>query len=177
LTFMDYTMNACPPILEYVLEGNPAYTTECRLRNEAIFRMIKTNRYRHVILAAYWPNSPEAGKQLLSTVEAIISTNALVTLVINNVTIERAGSCPLRRIMYRTDDICEGVRQNPRSYFDELKARYPQVKFIDPNEVICQGRRCNPMHGDILLYRDNNHLNDIGSRLIGQVLLSKGITL
>lgn len=177
LAFMDYTMDACLPILGYQPEGARTYAEKCRLRNEAVYQMIRTNRYRQVILAANWPDASEAGGRLISSIEAVIGTGATVTVVMSNAMIERAGSCPLRRIMYRTTEDCEGKRPSPPGYFSEIRSRYPQVRFIDPNEVVCQGNKCSPLIGDTLLYRDSGHLNDIGSRLIGQSLLRKGISL
>jgi hypothetical protein len=177
LAFMDYTMDACPPIRGYEPEGARAYAEKCRLRNEAIYQMIRTNRYRQVILAANWPDTPEAGRQLATSIEAIVGSGAIVTIVMRNTTIARANSCPLRRIMYGTADDCQTAPQSPPGYFKEIRSRYPLVRFIDPNEIVCQREKCSPMVGDTILYRDSNHLNDIGSRLIGQALLRKGAAL
>ena len=177
LAFMDYTMDACPPIRGYEPEGARAYAEKCLLRNEAIYQMIRTNRYRQVILAANWPDTPEAGRQLATSIEAIVGSGAIVTIVMRNTTIARANSCPLRRIMYGTADDCQAAPQSPPGYFKEIRSRYPLVRFIDPNEIVCQGEKCSPMVGDTILYRDSNHLNDIGSRLIGQALLRKGAAL
>jgi hypothetical protein len=49
--------------------------------------------------------------------------------------------------------------------------------YIDPNKVICGKGICHAMIGNVPLYRDSGHLNDIGSRLIGKKLVEKGIHL
>jgi len=49
--------------------------------------------------------------------------------------------------------------------------------MIDPNQVICDEEKCKPIMDGILLYRDEFHLNDAGSRLIVQALLDMGVTL
>lgn len=92
--------------------GAPAYAKKCRLRNEADFQMIRSNRYRQVILAADWPSAHEAGKHLLAFIEAIISGGTAVTIVMRNTTIARASNCPLRRIMYGTVDDCQAPQQS-----------------------------------------------------------------
>lgn len=61
--------------------------------------------------------------------------------------------------------------------FVALKAAYPQVSYIDPNLAICSEGVCHSMLGDVPLYRDSSHLNDIGSREIGKVLVGKHVHL
>ena len=79
--------------------------------------------------------------------------------------------------MYGLKRDCTGGHRNPPAYFDEIGERYPQVQRIDPNAVICEGSRCSPVLGGTVLYRDGSHLNDAGSRAIGEALLAKGIRL
>ena len=58
-----------------------------------------------------------------------------------------------------------------------LVQRLPEVRFIDPDTVICGTHLCHPMLNGILLYRDSGHLNDVGARLIGQELIKRGTSL
>jgi hypothetical protein len=58
-----------------------------------------------------------------------------------------------------------------------IQVRFPQVAFIEPNQVICVADTCHPVLNDVLLYRDSVHLNDVGSRLIGRALMLQGVQL
>ncbi len=153
LSFMDYTMQGCPPILGYRTDKGAWYVRGCLKRNEMAYHLIAANHYDRVILAGHWPRNPEAGEQLASSIGAVLKTGAKVTLIINNETIKGAASCPSRRLMYRRRNSCDGLRQGPPEYIKKIRLEYPQVRFIDPNQVIC--------HAD---------------REIGQELLTKGVS-
>ena len=177
LSFMDYTMQGCPPILGYRTDKGAWYVRGCLKRNEMAYHLIAANHYDRVILAGHWPRNPEAGEQLASSIGAVLKTGAKVTLILNNETIKGAASCPSRRLMYRWRNSCDSLRQGPPEYIKKIRLEYPQVRFIDPNQVICHADRCSPVLNGKLLYRDDDHLNDIGSREIGQELLIKGVSL
>ncbi|MGY6625183.1 acyltransferase family protein [Acinetobacter johnsonii] len=51
----------------------------------------------------------------------------------------------------------------------EVKLKYPRLKIIDPTKVICDQQVCKIMVNNVPLYRlkDNNHINDQGSRQLG----------
>ncbi|TCB50943.1 acyltransferase [Acinetobacter sp. ANC 4779] len=51
----------------------------------------------------------------------------------------------------------------------EAKLKYPQLKIIDPTKVICDQQVCKIMLNNVPLYRlkDDNHINDQGSRQLG----------
>lgn len=177
ISLMDYTMDACPPIRGYSPVSSSTYAERCIKRNEDVFKAIKANRYKHVVLAGNWPDSTEAGIALKATVEEILSTGSIVTLIVNNESIEGAYSCPIRKRMYGTDEACSTVRRGPVNYLTEILSSYPLVRVVDPNMVICKDRLCDPIIEDTLLYRDAHHLNYSGSRLIGQLLLEMGVRL
>jgi hypothetical protein len=174
ISFLDYTMDGCPPLLGYVSGKTPAYAQRCRQRNEVVYRMIAEGHFSRVILAANWLDSPAVGESLASSIEAILKAGATPTIIMSNQTIERASSCPVRRLMYASPGECAGPRSEAPAYFRQLLARFPMLRVIDPNQVICAGQICNAVIGGIPLYRDDGHLNDAGSRLIGRQLLMAG---
>lgn len=177
ISLMDFTMDGCPPILGYITGNAQSYAERCLKRNETAYAIVSSKHFRRVVLAGAWPKGPEVGQQLMNSIDAVLRTGAKLTLILNNESIERAASCPIRRMMYESRESCEGLRHGVPEYFTEIRLRYPQVHIVDPNQVICRDEKCSPMLGDTLLYRDNVHLNDIGSRLIGQDLLNLGIVL
>jgi len=177
ISIMDYTLDACPPILGYDEGKTPAYGEMCRKRNEFVYKEIAAGRFSRVVLAASWPRSPEAGEQLLSSISAILKAGATPTIVLSNAYIKGASRCPIRQIIHGATQSCEGVRKGHPDYFSEVRSRYPTLRIIDPNEIICSGEKCHPVMGDVLLYRDDGHLNDFGSRLIGESFIKRGVIL
>jgi len=79
--------------------------------------------------------------------------------------------------MYRSSSDCSSELKEGFGYIEEIQERYPEIRVIDPNSVICQRKICNPIADGILLYRDNGHLTDLGSRLIGEKLMTAGVKL
>ena len=121
ISFLDYTMDGCPPLLGYVNGKTPAHAERCRKRNEAVYTMISEGRYSRVILAANWLDSPAVGESLATSIEAILKAGATPTIIMNNQTIERASRCPVRRLMYGFTEECEGPRSEPPAYFRQKK--------------------------------------------------------
>ena len=76
----------------------------------------------------------------------------------------------------RKKDCTQPIGARP-PYLDQLRENYPSVRFIDPNLVICGTHGCNPMLEGNLIYRDSSHLNDGGSRILGEKLLESGVHL
>ena len=63
--------------------------------------------------------------------------------------------------------------QNFRRFQQQVRARFPQVQWINPREVICDGTRCETVLNGIPLYRDESHLNHRGSQEIGREYLRR----
>lgn len=177
ISLMDYTLDGCPPILGYNTGKASAYVEKCRKRNDAAYAKVAASRFSRVVLGASWPKEREAGEQLMTSIDLLLKTGAKVTVILSNESIERASSCPIRRVMYGLSGTCDGTQRGVPEYFSEVKTRFPVVHFIDPNQVICRNEKCSPTKEGVLLYRDNVHLNDIGSRLIGKSLVRMGETL
>lgn len=175
--FMDYTLDGCPPILGYDTGKGSAYAERCIKRNETAYALVANNHYAHVILAGSWPRDKKAGERLTTSIETILKTGSKLTVILANEGIDRASSCPIRRLMYSTAEHCERPRNGPPAYFSEIESRFPSVHFLDPNRVICRGNLCDPVLDNTLLYRDSGHLNDVGARLIGKYLIEMGVTI
>lgn len=55
----------------------------------------------------------------------------------------------------------------------EIRAGYPQVAWINPREIICDDARCQTVLNGIPLYRDADHLNNLGAREIARAYLQR----
>lgn len=174
LAVMDYTMDNCPPLIGYKAAAN---AEKCEKRIAMTLDYIKSRKFSKIILAANWPHKKQAGENLEETVRILLATGAGVTLVVDNAYISHASRCPIKKLMYRSNADCSGALMDGVGYIEEIRARYPEVKVVDPNSVICRGKTCDPVADGVLLYRDNAHLNDLGSRLIGEKLLVAGVRL
>ena len=54
-----------------------------------------------------------------------------------------------------------------------VQARFPDITWINPKKVLCDESRCQTVLNGIPLYRDESHLNHVGSTEIGRVYLER----
>lgn len=100
-----------------------------------------------------------------------------VIVILSNQSIDNAATCPVRRLMFGTDHACSTPLETTAPYWHGIQTRLAQVHFIDPNQVICPAGLCSPIIDGQLLYRDDAHLNDVGSRFIGRTMRDWGFSL
>ena len=59
------------------------------------------------------------------------------------------------------------------NYFDELTNTHPNVTFITPSKILCKKDICSSVFEGFTVYRDNNHLNYIGAKMLGDEYITK----
>lgn len=185
LSVMHYTMDGCPPVKGMGFGSLASYIEKCRSRNDFSYKFIASHRFKYVLLGASWPNdgTPEHFARLRSgladSISSILASGAKPIIILNNQGTTNAH-CPIRRLLTGSARRCEKAPDaNARQWqmFQSLKRQYPVLVYIDPNKVICAQATCRSIIADVPLYRDSGHLNDIGSRLIGEMLAEKGVHL
>jgi peptidoglycan/LPS O-acetylase OafA/YrhL len=178
VSVIDHTMASCPPLLGYrSTSGRSALTaSQCAARNDANYTYISATRPELVLLAANWPL--DGGEALHRSVKQILSAGSRVAIILNNPHIPNAASCVIRAAM-KNESVqgCTAEPQPAPGYIASIKLEFPEVQIIDPNLVICADGRCRTTVANQLIYRDDSHLTDVGSRLIGDMLLKRGVRL
>lgn len=177
ISLMDYTLDSCPPILGYRERMPAVYADHCALRNQRVFELIERNRYPYVVLAGNWPPDEASGRLVEASLEKAVATSGEVIVILDNPMIEKGATCPIRQLMFGLTDACTVAQRSRPQYWGHVKARFTNIRFIDPDQVICQAGQCSPMIDGKLLYLDPAHLNAVGSRFIGQTLLARGYSL
>jgi len=72
------------------------------------------------------------------------------------------------------DTVTVNIRLQNFLRFKQLaQARFPQVQWINPAAVLCDAQRCQTVMNGMPLYRDESHLNNIGSIAIGKRYLER----
>jgi hypothetical protein len=54
-----------------------------------------------------------------------------------------------------------------------LKQRPGNVQFIDMTPYFCDGRKCPPVIGNVIVYRDDSHITAAYSRTLAPMLARK----
>jgi peptidoglycan/LPS O-acetylase OafA/YrhL len=133
-----------------------------------------------VFLGAWWNSyleDPEFQQYFLNAIEWLLQRQHRIVML------EDAPALPSNSYAYcllknmgdcsvAVEQINEGL-QNFNEFKQAVQRRYPQVQWINPRAAICDLERCQTVLDGIPLYRDESHLNDVGSRAIGRLFLER----
>ena len=167
----------------YLIRGGMPFVREDRFRSP-LYYLQEQKSLEVVVFSAYWTEKiAMLGREafinrLFETVKWLVSRDLNVVLMLDT---PDFGYGPERCIYSERVDTAacsmtvEQHQQTQGAYraVFESMAKHPRVELIDVSDVVCDGLNCGMINGDSLLYRDNDHLNLIGSGLAGVSLLSK----
>lgn len=85
------------------------------------------------------------------------------------------AECLLKNMDDCSIDAVEAEAQlsNFNRFKQTVQARFPDITWINPKKVLCDESRCQTVLNGIPLYRDESHLNHVGSTEIGRVYLER----
>jgi len=149
---------------------------------DAIYKhVLNTKSIRSVLLTMHWvhrvnqiPKSTTLERELGNTVRALIDAGKTVYLLDD---VPRFPFPP-ERCKYLaarfSRAICEvptaQIRKYEKTYLAELEhvaAQFPSLHFLKISDLLCREVSCSMVKNGVLMYRDTNHLNILGSRYIG----------
>jgi len=192
LSVQDYTLDQCLPIIGLNWGGNLYKAKKCKARNQLALEHINLNSFKYIVLSASWPgiqthriytdqkivNNQEKEKllkeKLQITLQAIVDTGAVPIIIEDTPTLfGKSPKCPIKKELFNKELSCDIKRQsNP--FFKELthfaSKNYPQLIVINPQDLYCKDT-CGISLNGIPLYRDDDHLNEVGARYLGEVYL------
>lgn len=167
-------------------------------RNAYISNILKTQKFRFVVLSASFAKHFDTGDWELDT-HKTLTANEIFKLQFEEVLrqIQAADArpviirstpnigadrvrCPLENALGRSRNDCarpakeyvENYR-NWNSYLDELVKIHPEIIVIDPASIICTDSRCAAELDGIPLYKDSGHLNYQGSQILANKYIKK----
>lgn len=144
-----------------------------------IFDEVLGNRgIRKVFIDSYWHSKGFSARDFLPTIDRLIAAGKEVYLFDD---IPDFGfdpdRCRIRR-RFRAEVVCGRSKAGflkevapVHAGMQELKALRPALRLVFSAEHLCGTDQCSMLEGNRLLYRDSNHLNLEGSRLlVGRIL-------
>ena len=148
---------------------------------------METPSIRSVIISAHWvskidhiPKNTTLEQELTKTVDALISKGKKVYLFGD---VPRFPFPP-ERCKYVAEGLGRSICSVPLDYIAREEKTYrsalvgvtskrPDVHYLELRDQLCHQGRCSMIHDGMLMYRDNNHLNILGSRHIGKNVIEK----
>jgi peptidoglycan/LPS O-acetylase OafA/YrhL len=185
----DYTLDRCLPIAGLNWGGSLYKAKKCKERNDKAIQHIKDNKFKYVVLAASWPtiatrrmfNDVERitndlakellfEQQLISTIGLIVEQGAVPILFEDTPTLAgKSPKCPIKQQVFDSSLDC-GIHLEDNAFissmFHNVKKSVPQAIIIKPSDLFCQGNDCQMKLDNTPLYRDNDHLNEDGARVL-----------
>ena len=141
-------------------------------------------QFEHIILAANWdyysnPNNINY-EYLLKTIADILKHNKKVSVVISipATTKEHLHRMKLakggRFVFFDDLDTKIDAAKYPHNHIvNEMKRRFPNIHYIDLNDVLCDESKCDLVLNDTILYRNSDHFNTSGAAMIGEKYLKE----
>jgi hypothetical protein len=185
-----------PEVDRFYLRDNTEVKHEnFSIRNRVLQENIQKGGYRFVVLAGsfainlretvYSLNDDRKNSQVVfhkqfeKAIVEIMATSAVPVIIKGNPVYTWAvQDCTLNNQRFNLKNNCDMTRNEYESQFKDwdkflkqLVKNFPSIIVIDPALVICNESSCLSELKGIPIYRDYSHLNDIGSRLIGDIYI------
>lgn len=195
LTGIDYTLDRCLPIFDLKWGSNLHLANKCENRNTLAQEYIKAHSFDFVVMSASWPGiqtkrlfieqrieedkikAQLLSQQLEATISDIINTGATPVILEDIPTLGgKSPKCPIKKALFNDALNCDIFHHNNEFFHHlliNLQRKYPQIILLEPHQLMCSDKKCEMALNNIPLYRDEDHLNEVGSSVLGQKFLQK----
>lgn len=154
-------------------------------------RVLESRSIQTVIITSMWASrwkerqsSEQIEKELDETIRALIASGKNVYLVSDTPQFPfDPQRCKFRRPLTASnmcDMPADSYRNQQQTYMHTLTAikdALPQVGWIDLGQMFCDKNACHMALQGEVLFRDNNHLNVLGSRYVASRVLTQAPAL
>lgn len=165
----------------YYAKASPALISNPEYK-EIFEEIIRNSNARTVVLSMYWvgkiyalPSNQSFEKELSNTVDFLVKHNKSV-VVVNDVP---RFPFPSEKCKFSADEIgrstCDISMWSVVRYellytatLENLAQDFPNVRYISLRDFFCENSGCSMVQNGVVMYRDNHHLNILGSKFVGQ---------
>ena len=190
ITGIDYTFDRCLPIFNLAWGSNTYKANECQIRNNQAQKFLESKHFDYVVLAASWPGittkrifdpqritSPEQvreifSRKLIESLEIIKKTGATPIIVYDTPTLKgKSPNCTLKKALYNPALECSVIANDNallKAVVGSIKNQFPLLIEVDLQQIMCQENHCPMALNGVPLFRDEDHLNEIGAKVIAE---------
>lgn len=151
----------------------------------AIERLNYAKKFKNIFISANWEglSEPENKATYLSTIKTLgelVKTGKKIIIFealrkTTEMNLHRAKLVKAKIPVYfseRNFSIPEYKRPNDYIIY-EIKRKFPSIIIINLNDVMCENGDCKIELNNTIIYRNSDHLNTSGARLLGEAYLKK----
>lgn len=150
----------------------------------AIARMNYAKQFKTIYIASNWfrfkDPTTASYKQVIKNVEELIAMNKNVVIFdclreTTNMNLHKLKLIKIgRSTPFKKDDLLIPKTKRPTGYLiDVLKAQFPSIIIIDLNDAMCNDNTCELQIENTIVYRNADHLNTSGAKLMGERYLER----
>lgn len=191
----DYTLDRCIPLFGLDWGSNAFMASKCRERNELAKNHIVQNEFNYVVMAASWPHATTQriyidGRKstqeethfifytsLKNTIETIIQSGATPIFIEDTPTLGgKSPKCTVKKSVFNEGLDCSILRiDNPMvdKALTKIKQDYEQLVVLKVHDLYCVNGHCKMAIDGLPLYRDDDHLNELGAKYLAELYLHK----
>jgi hypothetical protein len=178
--FLGLAENLAHKNLAFYIQDEEPYV-ENLVFNPIFDELLSNNKSQHIILTMYFLGKSDRLNERLyegfsSTIKALLGAGKSVTLVGDVPTFDKDPiQCLSRKLSADCILSIEDVERQ-RMIYDNVLARLAKefrLNYVRIDETFCSDKICSMSQGDSILYRDNHHLNIIGSKTVGKFLATE----
>ncbi len=161
-------------------DARHAFTNETRIVRSQALEEYLSQRPMTVFVGAYWNSylrNPDYQQYFINSIDWLLQHKHRVILLedVPELPSSSHAFCLLKAksdCSVRYTEVQKNMRQF-ELFKHKIQQLYPAVEWINPRKAMCDELRCLTVLNGIPLYRDESHLNHIGSRELGRVYLEQ----
>jgi hypothetical protein len=176
----DSAAGGYPLMNETNADGTTAYSEKY-----AIERLNYAKKFKNIFIAANWEgvSSPENIKTYhatLKTLGELVKSGKKIIIFdplrkMTDLNLHKAKLVKAKTAVYFSEkDFSITAYKRPNNYIiKEIKRKFPSIIIIDLNKLMCKNGKCDIELNNTIVYRNADHLNTSGAKLLGELYLKK----
>lgn len=149
----------------------------------AIERLNYAKKFKNIFIAANWeglslPKNIKTYHATLKTLEELVKSGKKIIIfdplrATTDLNLHRAKLVKAKTAVYFSEkDFSITEYKRPDNYIiNEIKRKFPSIIIIDFNKLMCENGKCDIELNNTIVYRNSDHLNTSGARLLGELYL------
>lgn len=166
-----------------LMNGINADGTTSYSEKYAIERLNYAKKFKTIFIAANWegvssPKNKKTYQSTLKTLGELIKSGKKIVIFdplrkTTDLNLHKAKLVKAKRTVYFSEkDFSISEYKRPDNYIiDVIRQKFPSIIIIDLNKVVCKDGKCKIELNNTIVYRNADHLNTSGAKLLGEFYL------